>query len=86
MKEKADNSRGRGKYELTESYKLYADYAFPEKKTRHLRCENAADYFFVHQLMMNVNCPIGNMFCGSVMSVVLLLYHELKWIHQTEHQ
>ena len=29
MKEKAENSRGRGKDELTQSYKSYADYAFP---------------------------------------------------------
>ena len=31
MKEKAENSRGRGKDELTQAYKSYADYAFPEK-------------------------------------------------------
>ena len=33
----------KGKYELTQSYKSYADYAFPDKQTRHPRCENAAD-------------------------------------------
>ena len=43
MKEKADNSRERGKDELTQAYKSYADYAFPEKQTRHPCCENAAD-------------------------------------------
>ena len=43
MKDKAENSRGRGKDELTQAYKSYADYAFPEKQTRHPRCENAAD-------------------------------------------
>ena len=43
MKDKAENSRGRGKDELTEAYTLYADYEFPEKQTRHPRCENAAD-------------------------------------------
>ena len=43
MKEKAENSRRRGKDELTQAYKSYADYAFPEKKTRHPLCENAAD-------------------------------------------
>ena len=43
MKEKAENSRGRGKDGLTQAYKSYADYAFPEKQTRHPRCENAAD-------------------------------------------
>ena len=31
MKDKADHSRGRGKGELTQAYKSYADYAFPEK-------------------------------------------------------
>ena len=43
MKEKAENSRGRGKDELTQAYKSYADYAFPEKQTHHPRCKNAAD-------------------------------------------
>ena len=43
IKEKAENSRGRGKDELTQAYKSYADYAFPEKQNRHPRCENAAD-------------------------------------------
>ena len=28
MKDKAENSRRRGKYELTQGYKSYADYAF----------------------------------------------------------
>ena len=41
MKEKAENSRGRGKDELTQAYKSYAEYAFPKKETRHPRCENA---------------------------------------------
>ena len=38
MKDKAENSRGRGIDELNQAYKSYADYAFPEKKTRHPRC------------------------------------------------
>ena len=38
-----DNSRVRGKDELTQAYKLYADYAFPKEETRHPRCKNAAD-------------------------------------------
>ena len=29
MKKKAENSRGRGKDELTQAYKSYSDYAFP---------------------------------------------------------
>ena len=37
LKDKADNSRGRVKVELTQAYKSYADYAFPEKQTRHPR-------------------------------------------------
>ena len=43
MKDKAENSLGRGKDELNQAYKSYADYAFPEKQTRHPRCKNAAD-------------------------------------------
>ena len=42
MKDKAENSRGREKVELTQAYKSYADYAFPKKQTRHPRCKNAA--------------------------------------------
>ena len=42
--------------------------------------------FFVNRLMMNVNLPIGNVYCGSVLLVLLLLSHESKEIHQTEHQ
>ena len=30
IKDKAENSRGRGKDELTQAYKSYADYAFPK--------------------------------------------------------
>ena len=44
MKEKAENSRGRGKDELTQAWKSYAEYAFPERQTRCPRCEYAADY------------------------------------------
>ena len=43
MIEKAENLRGRGKDELTQAYKLYAVYSFPEKQTRHPRFENEAD-------------------------------------------
>ena len=43
MDEKANNSSGRGKDEINQGYKSYADYAFPENQTRHPRCENAAD-------------------------------------------
>ena len=37
MKDKADNSRGREKDELTQAYKLYADYAITNDKTHHPR-------------------------------------------------
>ena len=43
MKNKADNSRRRGKYELTQAYKSYADYAFPNNETCHPRYKNSAD-------------------------------------------
>ena len=38
MKDKADNSRGRGEDELAQAYKSYANYAFPGKKTHHSHC------------------------------------------------
>ena len=44
MKDKAENSCGRGKDELTQAYKSYSDYLFPDKQTCHPRCKNAADY------------------------------------------
>ena len=44
MKDKAENSRGREKYELTQSYKSCDDYVFTNNETRHPRCENEADY------------------------------------------
>ena len=61
MKEKADNSRGRGKYELTQAYKSYTDYAFPEKQTRHPRCENAA--YSVFSTPTNDECKLPNRKC-----------------------
>ena len=42
--------------------------------------------FFVHQPMMDINPPIGNVYYGSVLPVILLLSQELKFIHQTKHQ
>ena len=35
IKDKAENSLGRVKGELTQAYKSYADYAFPKKETCH---------------------------------------------------
>ena len=43
MKDKAENSRGSKKVEVTQAYKPYADYSFPMKETCHPRFENAAD-------------------------------------------
>ena len=44
MKYKAENSRGSKKDELTQDYKSYADYAFPNNETHHPRWKNTADY------------------------------------------
>ena len=41
MKDKADNSHGSEKYELTQAYKSYSDYAFPNYETCHPRYKNA---------------------------------------------
>ena len=61
MKEKAENSRGRGKDELTQAYKSYADYVYPNKETRHPRCENAADS--VTCTLTNDACKLPNWKC-----------------------
>ena len=47
MKDKADNSRGWEKYELTQAYKSYSDYAFPNDDTCNPRCENVSDYVLI---------------------------------------
>ena len=44
MKDKAEHSRRGRKYELTQAYQSYADYAFPNNETCQPRWENAADY------------------------------------------
>ena len=86
MKDKANNSRGREKDELTQAYKSYADYTFPNNETRHPRWKMQHILFFAHRLMMNVNCLIVNMYCGSVLPITILIYQELKLIHRTEHK
>ena len=60
-KDKAENSRGRGKYELTQAYKSYADHAFPKKETRHPRCKNAADSVLFTPT--NDECKLSNWKC-----------------------
>ena len=61
MKHKADNSCGRGKDELTQAYRSYADYSFPKNKTRHPRCENAANYILCTPT--NDECQFSNWKC-----------------------
>ena len=61
MKDKADNSCGRKKYELTQAYKSYADYAFPNYETRHPRFKNAADYVLCTPT--NDECQLLNWKC-----------------------
>ena len=61
MKNKAENSCGRGKDELTQAYKSYTGYAFPEKQTCHPRCKNAADSFLCTPT--NYECKLPNWKC-----------------------
>ena len=44
MKFTADKSRGRKKDELTQAYKSYADYPFPNNETCNPHFENVANY------------------------------------------
>ena len=76
MKDKADKSSGGKKYELTQTYKYYATMKIIIYVTKIQQI-----MFLVHQLMKNFNLPIGNAYCGSVLTVLLLLYQELKEIH-----
>ena len=46
---------------MTQAYKSYSDYAFPEKQTRHPRCENAADS--VPCTPTNDECKLPNWKC-----------------------
>ena len=46
---------------MTQSYKSYADYAFPQKQTRHPRCENAADSVLCTPT--NDECKLTNWKC-----------------------
>ena len=45
MKDKENNSRGRGKDQFIQAYKSYADYAFPNNETCHPCCKNEAKFF-----------------------------------------
>ena len=58
MKDKADNSCGRGKDELTQAYKSYAEMHLQRNKLVIHVVKMQQILFFVHQLMMNVNFPI----------------------------
>ena len=86
MKDKAENSFGRGKYELTQAYKSYANYAFPNDEFRHPRWKMKQIQFFVHGLMINFTFPIGKVYCGNILPLILLLFQELKYINRTKHQ
>ena len=44
MKDKADNSCVRGKYELTQAYKSNDEFALKNDETCHPGCKNVADY------------------------------------------
>ena len=57
-KDKADNSRGRKKEELTQAYKSYADYKFPNNETCHPRFRNAA--YSVLFTPTNDECQFNN--------------------------
>ena len=86
MKEKADDSRKR---ENMNSLKLNNNMLTTRFQTIKLVIHVAKMQqilFFVQVLMMNFNIPIGNVYCGSVLNVILLLYQELKNIHRNEHQ
>ena len=61
MKDKAEISRGRGKDELTQAYKSYADDEFTEKETCHPRCENTADSVLF--TATNDECKLPNWKC-----------------------
>ena len=61
MKYKAENTRERGKYELTQTYKSYADYAFPEKETCHPSCKIAVDSVLCTPT--NHECKFSNWEC-----------------------
>ena len=72
MKDKADHSRGRNKDELTQAYKSYTT-TFQTMKLVVDVAKMQLILFFVHRLMMNFNCPIGNVYCRSVLPVPILL-------------
>ena len=75
-----------GKDESTQAYKSYADYDFPNDETCHPHCENSADYILCTPTNDEFQYPIGNVYCGSVLPVLVFTSKELKWIHRTEHQ
>ena len=74
MKYKADNSRGREKYELNQAYKLYAEYNFPNNETRHPRCKNIADSVLcslINDEFQFPNCKCVLRKCTACTSIVL---------------
>ena len=72
MKYKADNSRGRENMNQLKLTNHILATPFQEMKLfRQIM-------LFVHQLMTNVNFQIGNVYCVSVLHVLILISHELK--------
>ena len=61
MKDKADNSSGGEKYELTQDYKSYAECAFTNNETHHPHCKNATDS--VLYTPNNDDCQFPNCKC-----------------------
>ena len=61
MTDKSNNSRGREKDELTQAYKSYADYKFPNNETCHPRFRNAA--YSVLFTPTNDECQFNNWKC-----------------------
>ena len=62
MKDKADNSCERGKGELSQAYKSYSAYDFPNNETCHPRCKNATDFVLCSPI--NDECQLPNWKCA----------------------
>ena len=61
VEDKEDNSQAKGKDQLTQAYKSYANYASPNDETCHPCCENAADS--VLRSLTNDECQFPNWKC-----------------------
>ena len=86
MKYKADNSHVRENMNELKLTNQMLTTPFQTMKLINYFATMQQILFFVYQPTMDVNFPIGNVFCVSVLPVLLLLSQELKKIHQTEPQ